>query len=1165
MANIQIGKYKRPGIFINEFDQSVNTSPTVEGITNLVIGTSKKGPVNTPIRLTNISELESVFGQIDRSLERKGSFFHRTISKMLETSPVFAMNLLLTDDDLDTVEFKSISTSAGTMNSEIKEGPYRRIFDTTGFWKRDTESFLNLADDNTKAFNLTNLSDKDISVFVIKSGLSGFDRTLLEWYGSEDRIPPYVSSKDFASDYLVDVVVVSGDWSDYKSLSVDNRWGAYFNEDGLIKENLRDFANDRNINLLEYYEGLSLLPYFRDLSGNNIFIETLINRDTDRTGLFCAFNNDAVEQDSYNGLLDIIGNTIARDVEVTDIDFLSYKEKIKEDVEFVSTPLDLPGNVTAIMGGTLGDNYNGQATHAFGSIPVEEGEVENGNNRTAYFAEGSVYGVRQTGFDVTPSNIEVEYTIEEGAFGVIDDEKVDLAYDTGIITLTLENEDYPTTSGTASYVSALTLDINGGISFTNSSNENAPRVSQDEIVLSYIDVLKDENDFDLSSSINSVSVDSGGFVDLVSGTDYQVTDLGNGDFKVEFLDTATIESTSNYRQSRRFKMYNRLVSIIDSVNKDRVVMSLGTSGEKVSLADVTIDNIVTTTDVNKEFTLRTPLSQSKLVDVIDGYLVFYTEDNEFILGTDGAKTKMTEATASEGVIGKYSEFYDSYNNGIINTRDFIVQPASQAGETENVYLQMYLDDDSNMVLNFTDIDFTAIFPIDTLINDTITVKSRLGNLKQSLEIEDVEGYNENPNRVLVNGTRYTEVRVGDFLLSTNDTRRLTRIISKRRYSGDSNLVEISCDSEIEKKDFNGDRQTTRYVSVDNYASTYKSVVLKGFKKREESLPDGTEEKQNKILNLMAKGTPLFKAVTNKEAVDFRYLIDSFGLGLTENSKQQLVDICGERLDAFGFINMPSLRQFKKSPNFVDSEGRLQVKFLAEGGDKESINPVGYSFAQGTGTTAVGYFTPYVTVNDEGRPLEMPPASYVASTYMRKHISNITSITPWTIAAGVTNGRVTNITGLEMDYNNEDIEFLNENQINPIVFKRNRGYIIETENTAQTLFNSALSFIHVREVLIELERELSSMLLEYQWRFNTPDVRSEIKLRADVICETYVSKNGLFNFFNKMDDENNTPEIIDNQIGVLDTYVEPIRGMGIIVNNITILRTGAISAGGFINS
>ena len=113
---IQIGKYKRPGIFLEEFDKSVITSPVVEGITNLVIGVSRKGPVNTPIRITTTSELESIFGQLDRGLERKGSFFHRTVSKMVETAPVFAMNLLVTDDALDVIEYQSLSSSAASSN-----------------------------------------------------------------------------------------------------------------------------------------------------------------------------------------------------------------------------------------------------------------------------------------------------------------------------------------------------------------------------------------------------------------------------------------------------------------------------------------------------------------------------------------------------------------------------------------------------------------------------------------------------------------------------------------------------------------------------------------------------------------------------------------------------------------------------------------------------------------------------------------------------------------------------------------------------------------------------------------------------------------------------------------------------------------------------------------
>ena len=485
-------------------------------------------------------------------------------------------------------------------------------------------------------------------------------------------------------------------------------------------------------------------------------------------------------------------------------------------------------------------------------------------------------------------------------------------------------------------------------------------------------------------------------------------------------------------------------------------------------------------------------------------------------------------------------------------------------------------DDSVLQVVFKDETLEFITPVNAIANTTINIQSRKGNLKQTLEIEVPANYVQVPNKVLVDAARYTEVVAGDFLEALVDEdeleqgevpRKLTRILSKRRYADNPELAEITCDAAIKRYNFSGDLQTFRYVSIDKYASTYKAITLKGFKLRQESLPDGTEEKQNEILNLVAKGTPLFKALVNKDAIDFRYLIDSFGLGLTERSKQQLVDICGERLDVFGFINMPSMKQFKNSssPSFVNDENVLQIEFVAQGGNPEDSPAFLYSFGEGSGTTCTGYFAPYLQVNDNGRPIEIPPASYVATTYMRKHISNITSVVPWTIAAGITNGRITGITGLEMEFTLEDIEFLNQAQMNPIVFKRNRGYIIETENTGQTIVRSALSLIHVREVLIELERELSAMLLDYQWKFNTPDVRAEIKLKADVICDTFVSKNGLFNYFNKMDDENNTPDIIDNQIGVLDTYVEPIKGMGIIVNNITILRTGAISAGGFINS
>lgn len=1298
---IQIGKYKRPGIFIEEFDNSIISTPIVEGITNMIIGVSKKGPVNTPIRLTTLNDLESIFGQLDRGLERKGAFFHRTIQKMLDSAPVFAINLLNTDDTLDVIEYKSLSSSSGYLNDIEREGPYRRFFDTTGFWKRDTESFINLTKTNTgyteRAFSITNLSDRFVTVFIVKSARTGFDRTLLEYYGSYEKLPPYVNANDFASDYLVDVVIVGGDWSEYQNLAIDNRWSAYFNASGLVKSKLREFANDRNVTLLGYYEGLSLIPYFRDSNGANIFIETTINRDTDRTGIFCAFNSDLVETDYYNGLLDLVGQTIAG-VNETNIEFLSYKETIAESIEITAVPLDLPGNVTALLGGTYNSGLGGyinQDPHAFGPVPTETGIIDNADNRTAWFGEGFVYDVTKGALSSSITTINQVYTATSDAFTVIGNTRVPV---TGS-TLTISASDYSASYGTLSFVSAYVLDSTGVMSVVSNttgvafgSTPTKPTLSSSDIVLGFVNF--DMANGDIASStvtVTDVNIGSSGFIDFSFGTgatdDYSIaTQSTTGSIKITFENTNTVPSTANYAQYRRFKMFNRLVDLIDSANKDKMTLCLGPTNlfEKVSLSNISITNIVNSSVSDKSFILNTGLTNAKLADILNGYFVIYTVDNEFLLGTDTISTTSDIWSAPDGVVARYSKFYSRFFDGIINTGDYfyankvpqsiilaeqtmdvifidgeiaagptssyagynyvifetstntnpsyatyeqfsvpnsvlntgsftIANAASPATLANNLgyatgggswywayevveevvyeeifgvsiiydylkkhYLKMYLNNDNTLEVAFMDEGFTAIESVDTISNNTFYIQSAKSNFKQTVEIELPTGYVQIPNKILIKGSRYTEVRIGDFLSAYVDPtvvlkvgevpRKLTRILSKKQYSGDATLVEVTCDSRIDKVNFSGDLQTTRYTSVDNYATTYKCISLKGFRVRQASLPDGTESKQNSILNLIAKGTPLFKAVTNKEAIDFRYLIDSFGLGLTERSKQQLVDICGERLDALGILNMPSMKSFKNSssPSFVNSEGTLQLEFVAKGGDPESSPAFLYSFGEGAGTTTVGYFMPYVTVNDNGRPIEVPPAAWAATTYMRKHISNISGIVPWTIAAGVTNGRITNIVSTEMDFTQTDIEFINQAQMNPIVFKRNRGNVIETENTAQTLYKSALSYLHVREVLIELERELSRMLLDFQWKFNTPDIRAEIKLRADVICETYVSKNGLYNYFNKMDEENNTNEIIDNQIGVLDTYVEPIKGMGIIVNNITILRTGAISAGGFIN-
>jgi hypothetical protein len=1260
---VQIGKYKRPGIFIEEFDNSAIQTPTVQGLSTMVIGFSRKGPVNNPVLLNTTSDLEKIFGSIDTNMEKKGSYFQRTIAKMLESSPVWAMNLLATDDTLDLLEYKSMSTSTQYLNDVVRTGPYRRFFDTTGFWTKDTEAFLNLVKTNpgasTRVIQFTNMSDKTITAFVFKSKITGYNQTMLDYYGSVDKVPTYVYTNDYVSDYMIDVVVVSGDWSNYPVLAVDTKWGNYFNTTGLRKDQVVNFVNDRNVNVLGYYEGVSLIPYFRNKNGSNIFVETILNRDTDKTGLFCAFNAEMLETDTPNGLIDIIGNNLIANDDITDIEFLSYKDAILESMPYSNTYLDRAGNVTAING-TMSTLRSGTSSTI----------------RSAYYAEGFVSGVSATHSSSTAS-ATITYGVASGAYTVIGGVKHNISA-TG--SFTIDPSTYiGITASTLTYSTTYAIDTTGTIvKYENTTNSANISVNTTDIVLGQIvfgiQTISGVNQITGSPIFNDITVNTTGYVELLVGTDYTVTNNGSGSFTIEMLGTNATAVTSNYKQYRRIKFFNYLTNLLSSPNKNQMTMLID-NNVKASLANMTITNIVSSTTANKKFTLNTGLT-SGTTDLAKGVLCFYTIDDEFVLASYGMITKDTPAIISgtstdDGVVAKYSTFYKNYNDGLIESGDYfyenilgasydisfadysgtdyiifydstgfftglpvfvtnqkvivpdsvsnvgtftITDPNNKAtliGLTpsgnyrayilaENTvaetvtsstlydaqikhFLKAYLDGSNNLHVAFTDSLLQSAEPIQDLAkNTTISVKSQKTNYRQGVEIEVPSGYVQSPNKILVNGTRYTEIKNGDYLeayvapendpldiayVSTNGIpKRLTRIISKKLYAADTTLIEITCDARIKTYSYNGDLQTNRITSVDDYVNTYKAITLKGFKIRQDSMPDGTEERQNRILNLVATGTNLFKALTDKEAISFRYLIDSFGLGLTELSKQQYADICGARLDVFGFVNMPSMRSFKNStsPTFVDSEGVLQTSFIAQGGDPESNPAFLYSLAEGTGVSTIGYFTPYVIVNDNGRPTEFPPASFVATTYMRKINSNQTNVTPWTIAAGVTNGVVTGIAGLEMNFNNEDIENFNGMHVNPIVSKKNRGFVIETENTAQTLIRSALSFIHVREVLIELEGELGAMLLNYQWKYNTPDVRAEIKLKADSICERFVNRNGLYNFFNKIDEENNTSEIIDNQMGVLDTYVEPIKGMGIIVNNITVLRTGAIQSGGFLN-
>lgn len=1272
---INLSDYNRAGIFIEERNNSVIDSPAAqEAVVNFIPGFSRKGTVfNRPVLIKTKTDRNTYFGDIDRFLEKKGSYFHRTIEIALQTAPIWALNLLKTTS-LDTLNYASVSLTAQYDNDSIATQQYDDFFNKSGFWQRDTEQFMFFAQDSQRMIHFTNVSDKKLSVFMFKSTVPGFDITADVWYAGQQNVPTWMHTTDLISDYMVRVVVVAGDWSDYVTLAADTNMSKYFSTSGLRKEKVDAFIRDQSVQLLGDYNG-SLIPYFRDSRNNNIFIETLINLDTDKTGLFAAYDFDNVETDFPNGNVDIIGQTLV-DLDKNKINFMSYQDTIEETDSYDATALNRLGNTIGI--GSLTSNKNGRVNTTAATLG---GSFTTSATPSITYSSGTVV---INDILVTVPGVTVNFTALTAPV-TNTRYRIDMIYvdSTGVITY------LPGTALELANGLSESAAVTAGLTYPATYPNNA-------IVFAYVFRTLTTGPVSANTHV-PVAVTTSGFVDLTmsstpSGTlDILVTTTGINNITLTFNGTATA-TKANYKAWRRLTFFNELVTKkILSNSIIRTSAPSTTPSLKVDLTSAVWSDNYTSGSGDKFATITVGTGIDIATEAAAGAFTFYYNDDEFVMGTQGLETvtDYTLQTVNYGVVARFSELYQDFYEGRINTGDYfyvknavttsmrfihytntanptvvgdyiildsvtdsvalgllgigvgsnnlsillqthpvnagnytigtgfnaasatgivlgltaneiafsvnnlvatysILQTVDVYNYSLKVYLKMYRLSAIMKAQFMADAALTAQYTIPgplVSLNTSINVYSGEAAYTQTLEIEQHSSYTITDTKILIDLVRYPEVKVGDYVKAYVDNSQLqpgeypkkfTRIIKKTPWSGNVTYgvqyAEITTDAKIHIDTYGtNDLQTERYTKIEDYIDTYKAITLGGFTVQATSIPDNTETRQSEILDIIGKGTALYNAITNKNKFNFRYLIDSFGNGLTEFSKQQLVDITGKRKNCMGFINMPSVKAFKdsSSPSFINTDGTLSLEYVKDGGNLAANPPFLYSFAQGSGTDdgrdTVGYFFPYVKINDNGRPIIFPPAAYIANTYMRKLNSTIAGIYNWTVAAGTEDGKVLGIANVEQDFTSDDLTFMYTMGANPIMYAKNKGFYIETEWTALRTPLSSLSYLHAREVLIDLENDLYAMLLKYQWKFNIAPIRAKIKREADEICQKYVDRSGLYTYKNVIDESNNTPTLIDNQFGLLETYVEIVKAMGIIVNVINVLATGALgSSTGFNN-
>jgi len=435
----------------------------------------------------------------------------------------------------------------------------------------------------------------------------------------------------------------------------------------------------------------------------------------------------------------------------------------------------------------------------------------------------------------------------------------------------------------------------------------------------------------------------------------------------------------------------------------------------------------------------------------------------------------------------------------------------------------------------------------------------------------------------------SNVVVGDYLLSDFNKggySRLTRVVEVKflydekaiaddpKSFGNKVALLVVCADKVYKSALDEvdaePNSVVKVTPIDKIADRLQWVYLGGFQVRKEAMPDGTNETQNKILDMLREypeydttRSNLYKALIDRDYVQWRYLVDTFGLGIEEECKKVYTLLCKGRKSALALINCPSQLDFKKSadPSFTNKSGGVEVEFISTGGDRSKNPSFLFTLPKVENGASYGaYYYPYLKITDLSAPKSVPPAAYVSNLYIQKYARGFA----WSIVAGQKRGVISGnqVVGVEATLGHENRDYLEPMGINAIIWEQGVGVEVYANKTAKQTPVSALSSIHVREAAIYIQDGVETILRKYIFEFNTAQTRMEIKTLVDEFLNNMKNNGGLYDFRTVMDTTNNTEEVIDRNMGVIDIYVEIVKGLEIIAQRLTILRTGAIAAGGF---
>lgn len=285
---------------------------------------------------------------------------------------------------------------------------------------------------------------------------------------------------------------------------------------------------------------------------------------------------------------------------------------------------------------------------------------------------------------------------------------------------------------------------------------------------------------------------------------------------------------------------------------------------------------------------------------------------------------------------------------------------------------------------------------------------------------------------------------------------------------------------------------------------------------------------------------IYSALTNHVDSEYHYIVDtymSYANAVSSSAKANIVEVAKSKDNCLAIMNFPAWNDM-----ISVTASDLKSKFALP--------------TESQGASYCAYYTPLV-ISDGTVKTVVPSAALVSNNFMEKWNSR----QPYYIVAGPNYGVMSydGLVGPDYNYSKADLDVLEPYGVNAMVYVPRKGTYINSNQTAKQTPVSALSKVHVRELVIFLQNEIENMMQNYQWEMNTQTLRDTIKTKADTILERIKNNGGVYEYLNVCDGTNNTPEVIDNEMVILDTSIEPARGAGKMVQRLTIHRTGGISS------